>query len=598
MISAGTFTYRDAFEQHCFVQLPLLTHDQFRKGAEQRGLMLWTTFEAAAWETLDREYLLPPIAYALDGFFDGYELTGIEQEWVLVRDDAGFTPWDQLRRRAEEVGGNGLYPLYSEWQYLTLAEVERQLRPSYSMRALRDGLDGYYESLRHAANATREGGRLREIFADMRSRELELTRVSTALRPVVRQGRYHGRHGDVAGGDGFQFTRKEQRAMNYAAAAEQCGLDLDALAKRYDDYRHLGHQLDPTSDWFYLVDQLDRSHQEKATGAALRARDLYDAAELLRLWHGQIADEPLPRLDEPSHWLNAERAKVNLFGTRDIHRNREALPAILEHYGLYPWRVLLIVEGLSDAAALRKLIHEWGMSFERLGIRVLQARGSSLPKNVDQLLADIRGYANYYLLVFDNEGNAPKLVQSLIKARVIEGISDKQTKSALKAAAERAKKRGGPNAKERAHALREEREIALRLEERKPGEAPEFMIWRKDMEADNFELDEVCDVVEHHARDTIPRFTLDRAAIRATLAEEERKKEGKGLAEIVLDAAKNHDPPFRLAAGKETLAELLMDYALDHPELRGETRPILDLAEHLVRLTGAHRQLRGQLRGE
>ena len=109
-------------------------------------------------------------------------------------------------------------------------------------------------------------------------------------------------------------------------------------------------------------------------------------------------------------------------------------------------------------------------------------------------------------------------------------------------------------------------------------------------------IDEVCDVVELHARDAIPGFTLDRAAIRTTLAKEEQRKEGKGLAEVVLDAAKKHDPPFGFAAGKETLAEALMDYALGHPELRGETRPILDLAEHLVRLAGANRQLRGRLR--
>lgn len=79
MISAGTFTYRDAFDEHCFVQLPLLALSHFRAGADRRGLMKWTTFEQAAWETLDREELLPPVAYALDGFYDGRELTGITE---------------------------------------------------------------------------------------------------------------------------------------------------------------------------------------------------------------------------------------------------------------------------------------------------------------------------------------------------------------------------------------------------------------------------------------------------------------------------------------------------------------------------------------
>lgn len=112
------------------------------------------------------------------------------------------------------------------------------------------------------------------------------------------------------------------------------------------------------------------------------------------------------------------------------------------------------------------------------------------------------------------------------------------------------------------------------------------------MEADNFEL------VERHAREAISDFALDRAGIRKQLADEDKKKQGKGLAELVLNAAENHAPPLRIRRGKKRLAELLMKYALEHPEFRGETRPILDLAEHLVRLTGPHRRLRGQLRGD
>lgn len=596
VISAGSFTYRDAFEEHCFVQMPLLTLDSFRRGAEARGLMQWTMFDAAAWEALDVEALLAPVAYALDGHYSGFELTGVEEEWVLVRDAAGYVPWAGLEVRAKEIGGNGLHPLYGHWQYLSLAEIERHLRPSYSMRNLRDGLSGYQSAVREAVNAEIDVTRLRSIAAALRVRELELTRISSVLWPVVRHGKYLAGHGDFGEAGAFEFTRQEQRRLDFSEEAVRCGLHVEALRERYEHYAHFADRLDPVRHWFYLVDQLERMRQESVTGEALRARDLYDAAEMMRLWHAQITGQPLPRLDEPSWALNAEGAKVNLFGTRDIHRNREVLPAILEHYGVYPWRVQLVVEGPSDAAALRKLLREWGMSFERLGIRVVEGRGSGLPKNVDQLLADVRGYANYYLLVFDNEGNAPKLVQKLLNARVIEGVSDEQVKAALNAATERAKKRGGVNAEERANTLREEREIALRVEERKPGEAPEFMIWRKDMEADNFDLEEVCDVVERHARETIPDFMLDRKRITEEVHKEEKKKRGKGLAEIVLATAEKHAPPLRLKSGKKTLAELLMDHALEHPELRGETRPILALAEHLVRLTGAHRQLRGQLR--
>jgi hypothetical protein len=116
------------------------------------------------------------------------------------------------------------------------------------------------------------------------------------------------------------------------------------------------------------------------------------------------------------------------------------------------------------------------------------------------------------------------------------------------------------------------------------------------MEADNFECDEICEIVESHARETIAAFSLPRDEIRATVEAEAQRTEGKGVAEIVLASAASHDPPLTLESGKDTLAELLMKHAIGHPKLRGEDRPILVLAEHLVRLAGAHRRLRGKLR--
>lgn len=47
---------------------------------------------------------------------------------------------------------------------------------------------------------------------------------------------------------------------------------------------------------------------------------------------------------------------------------------------------------------------------------------------------------------------------------------------------------------------------------------------------------------------------------------------------------------------KPDLARELARYALAHPEYEGGTRPLLVLAEHLVRLSGADRRLRGSLR--
>ena len=66
------------------------------------------------------------------------------------------------------------------------------------------------------------------------------------------------------------------------------------------------------------------------------------------------------------------------------------------------------------------------------------------------------------------------------------------------------------------------------------------------------------------------------------------------MARVVLDAADVQDPPFK--PSKPDLARALARYAVEHPQRDGVERPVLALAEHLVRLTYAGRQARGLLR--
>jgi hypothetical protein len=47
------------------VQVPLVSLSDFRKAAAERDVMKVSPFDASPWETLDREDLLPPVAYAI-----------------------------------------------------------------------------------------------------------------------------------------------------------------------------------------------------------------------------------------------------------------------------------------------------------------------------------------------------------------------------------------------------------------------------------------------------------------------------------------------------------------------------------------------------
>ncbi len=94
----------------------------------------------------------------------------------------------------------------------------------------------------------------------------------------------------------------------------------------------------------------------------------------------------------------------------------------------------------------------------------------------------------------------------------------------------------------------------------------------------------------------LAEFALDADDVAAQVAAEaNRPKEARrGMASVLLDAAAAHDPPFELS--KPAFARRLAHHAIVKPDRDGAPRPVLELAEHLVRLTIADRRLRGELR--
>ena len=597
MPAPGAFTYSRAVREWAFVQVPLVSLSDFRKAAAERDVMKISPFDASPWETLDREGLLPPVAYALHGFWHHDQPANLENGDLIVREERGFVAWDELRAEARERNGADLYVLYGHWQLLSLVTIVDHLSPSTPLLALGRGLDEFHEARVAYASAPIDRERLSDVARANRAEELLLIRVQNLFMPSVRGGRYRG--GPVVGltEEAADWAIEQRRMFDYAAAAEDCEVTAEDLERLFDAFATRAHWIDPLERWFHLADQVKRRERERLKGAALRALDLYDAARVVRGWHAQLAGEPLPDVDE-LFGIHPKEAKRRMYGTDELRGNREVLPALLEHFGLYPWRVQLIAEGESDLAMLEEVLAaRYDLSFGYLGIHAFALGGADIPANAELILGAVRVYSNYYLLLFDNEGRARQMIEALVRAGHIEGVSDAQRKRALEEALAEARARTFATADERRAALRAARERAQRLED-EPGQAPEFLIWQEDIEADNFTVAEACEVINATARqlEGLAEFGLDPDAMAALVAAEaDRPKEARrGMAGVLLDAAAAEDPPFELS--KPELARRLARHAIANPERDGAQRPVLDLAEHLVRLTIADRRLRGELR--
>ncbi len=203
--------------------------------------------------------------------------------------------------------------------------------------------------------------------------------------------------------------------------------------------------------------------------------------------------------------------------------------------------------------------HVGGASFEQLGIVPHVMKGS--PKKRDQrlleLLGALRRFPNYFLLVFDNEGTAPRWVSRL----------------------EQFKPEHAPFAE--ASLLEPEPELAAGDEEQPPegwsgaGYAPkrrpEAEIWADDIEADNFSQGELCEASGRLARqDGRAEFGLT-----AEELQQARTQSQKGLASVAQDLASTKGYGF----SKVDLDRELGRYAAENPTRDGTTRRVLILAD-------------------
>jgi hypothetical protein len=596
MTPPGRFNFSRAVREWYFVQLPLVELATIRKDATARGLDdFGHMFAPGAWEALDREGLLEPVAYARHGMWHHNQPECLEDGDLTIREEVGYRPWAELRAEAEAVHGEraNVQILYHHWQLFWLRELQRQLTPQVPWGNLSDGLDTFYEMRARLASPPDLPpiDALRDLASQWRTTELLLVSVQNVFYPFERGGpRESNWTGSVIVGltdDAIQWSMDQLHTLDYPALAEDCDVTPAELQEIYEKLVMLGSWIDPASELIDLMDQIRRPRRERLKGAARLALDYYDAARMIRFWHERLTEERLPDIDEHRGGTDFKQQR---FGTLDVRGNRAVLPIPLEDYGLYPWRVQLIAEGDSEITALRFIVEKHhGLSFGSLGVAVTDMGGADIPSNAELLLASMRGYVNYFLLVFDDEGRASEMIQTLVRAQTIEGVSDSQRAAIISEAAKAAKQIEDADARRAALEAARERASDNIAE---PGVAPEFVLWKENFEADNFDLAEMRIVINRAAAGQgLTGFDLTEDEVQRAIAAETK---GKAVALVFLEVATAKDPGFRLS--KPDFAELLAQFAVDYPDRDSRPRPLLDLAEHLIQLTWADRRLAGQLR--
>ncbi len=297
MTIPGNFNFSRAVREWCFVQLRLIELRGMRDMAKSRGLSDLGLLSRGPWEALDREGMLQPVAYAHHGFWPYDQQRCLDEGELIIREESGYVPWEQLQAAAEEAHGDDANPqvLYHHWQILWLSELQDQLTPGVIWGNLEDGLESFLATQAKAAAArspeqTRES--LLEAAERRRALELLLVRVQNVFYPFERGGpRQSNWIGSGVGGltdDASEWAAEQLRTLNYDELAADCGTDAAELASIYENLVYRARWIDPNVEVFDLIDQVNRHSLERLRGPARLARDYYDAARVIRSWHRRL----------------------------------------------------------------------------------------------------------------------------------------------------------------------------------------------------------------------------------------------------------------------------------------------------------------------
>lgn len=418
------YSFRAAFESYAFLQRDLVTHQQFAREAHKRRSSIPTTDSgaAAALEELDREGSLRPIAFVRGPYTQTAYQRIFGQPELIFRETEPFREWDSYRwtNHREDPRRSQLTVLYSPWQliFLHCAEKFRSLR----IHAADLVDDGQRERLIANAQATARAmldavGRHDD---EWRRLLLLLVRIQNRYWPFV--GSYTLDR-DPRTREYFDPVPRERRRFTARAALADLELTADDVQEYHQRLSFFAKQEDPIPEWWVLRRMATRWQRERMRGSARVVDDIWEAAQMLRLFYRQLTRRTLP--DVPFAGQDPRWQERVLGHEPRLYYDQLDLLRFLARNDLYPHQVHVFVEGESEYVFLRMLLEHWLGPLDVYGIRFTNLAGiDNLARRHQELVRGFSTYARTAVLIADNESEIARYVAALAEQRLMnpEGV--------------------------------------------------------------------------------------------------------------------------------------------------------------------------------
>lgn len=196
-------------------------------------------------------------------------------------------------------------------------------------------------------------------------------------------------------------------------ALAELGVSTDDVLALYEWLAWRIESVDPVKHLRSLTRLLPRRRAEQARGQSRQALDFCDACEVVRRFYLELTGDLLPDADQG--YIRDSSIKP-----RPLRKDRDALVEALRAHGLTPHKLHIVVEGETEMRLVRGLFEAFaGTTLEAAGIAMTDLEGDKLEES-RRFIEGFGLYARDVALLLDDENDAKRVVDQLVKAGIVE----------------------------------------------------------------------------------------------------------------------------------------------------------------------------------
>lgn len=529
------YGFRAAHESNAFHQFHLMDPSKLSREARERGIKCHATGSAFSktLERLDREGAFRPVLFEV--------LDEAGNDAIVFRDETEYAAWNEYA--VDDGMTTKPRPFYSPWQLIYLNDAIEMEKAEVNAEWL---IDDERRSSIHDSYRPFYGERLkvwRQLDSNWREILLVLIRLSSRYGPPVKGSLMkstvslmpHPETGEFVDPREFEEPFDARRILSELKLSEQKIKDMHERLALHGLFQ------DPLERWFMLFRMAPARERAKLRGAARRAHDAYDGAEMLRHFNYDLTGELLLNPDEITD-TSDKSWKRELFGDwPTLSFTRADLAAELRRHDLHPHQVHIVVEGDTEEIVVSRILHAaTGRPLNEFGVSMHRLHGVDSAQLQREMLRALKEFPRYVVLIADREGT---IGQEVAKLQADKVLSEEST-----------------------------------------------LLWERSFEEANFRDHELISMIAELGTECGATLRLDAPTLRR-LYEEHRERAPKplGLASFALRKAAS--PAYgSVRVSKPELAERMAEWILDDirergAEVVGEERPLLPMLFAIVRVT-------------